>query len=77
MMHHVPWLVKNRVRKHVLQCFIEKWLAHHGVPEMEVVDQEANVNRDLHRGVKNSESTSASLGRGPYGMAAWLGLRPR
>ena len=38
-MYHVACSVKNRVPKHVVQCFIYMWLTHHGGQEVVVVDQ--------------------------------------
>ena len=32
-------MAKNRVPKHVVQNCIERWLTHHGVPDIVVVDQ--------------------------------------
>ena len=38
-MYHVACLAKNRVPKHVVQCFLEAWPTHNGVAEVEVVEQ--------------------------------------
>ena len=36
-MFHVARSVKNRIPKHVVQCFLHTWWTHHGVPQIFVV----------------------------------------
>ena len=38
VMYHVACLALNKVPKHVMQVFMDKWLTHHGVQEIVEID---------------------------------------